>query len=212
MFTRSRTAFIVMIVALWASDARAQVDNRLAVGMSVTTRLSGSAGAGGSSDVGFEMRIGHEHDGWGVQTSFFNWFDTSVREPIGGRISDLGEIRMRPITVGYGYTRIRGRAAITTDVVGGYAFNSFHLDPIASADYLQRLGASVIRSEATNTFVVKPEVQVWYDLTNRFGLKLNAGYLIARPSVIITTTLGEDRRPVRADTFLITFGVVFSIL
>jgi len=64
----------------------------------------------------------------------------------------------------------------------------------------------------TNTFVVKPEVTVWYDLTNRFGLKFNAGYLIARPPVILTSTLGEDTRPVRADRFLITFGVVFSIL
>ena len=52
--------------------------------------------------------------------------------------------------MGYGYTRIRGRAAITTDVVGGYSFNSFHLDPVASADYQQRLGSSVIGSSVTN--------------------------------------------------------------
>jgi hypothetical protein len=197
-----RTAFFIMMVAFCASDARAQVDNRLAVGMSVS----------GSADVSFEMRIGHEHNAWGWQTSLFNWFDTDVREPIGGQVSDLGAIRIRPIMVGYGYTRIRGRAAFTVDVVGGYSFNSFHLDPIASSDYQQRLGASVIRSQVSNTFALKPEVQVWYDLTNRFGLKLNAGYQIARPSVTITSTLGEETRPIRADTFLITFGFVFSLL
>jgi hypothetical protein len=59
--------------------------------------------------------------------------------------------------------------------------------------------------------VLKPEVQVWYDVNSRFGLKLEGGYLIARPSVVITSSLGEDDRPVRADTLLVTIGVVFSI-
>ena len=210
MITRRRTAFIVVIVALWASNARAQTDNRLAVGMSVTMRPTGSENTSGGADVGFEMRIGHERNAWGWQTSFFNWFDTGVSGPIGGRTSDLGEIRIRPIMVGYGYTRLRGRAAITADVVGGYAFNSFQLDPSASANYL-RLGATVTSSEVTNTFAVKPEVLVWYDLNERFGLKLNAGYLIARPTVTIVSTLGEEARAVRADTFLITVGLVYSL-
>ena len=63
---------------------------------------------------------------------------------------------------GYGYTKIRGRAAITIDVVGGYSLNSFRLDSSTLADY-QRRGASDIHGEATNTFVVKPELAVWHD-------------------------------------------------
>lgn len=211
MITSLRTAAVLAVLTLWASNANAQVDNRLALGMSVTSRLPDSDGASGSADVGFEIRIGHEKDGWGPQTSVFNWFDTGVKEPVGARIADLGEIRIRPIMVGYGYTKIRGRAAITTDLVGGYSFNSLHLDSAASADYERQVGASIVHSEATNSFVLKPEVQAWYDLTNRWGLRVTAGYLIARPSVKLTTALGEDTRPVRADTFLITLGAVFSI-
>jgi hypothetical protein len=112
---------------------------------------------------------------------------------------------------GYGYTHLRGRAAITADLVGGYALNSFELDSGALGDYRDRLRANAIESKATNTFVVKPEVQVWYDLSPRFGLKLNGGYLLARPTVTVNSSLGSDSRSVDADTFLITFGVVYSL-
>jgi len=209
----SRMMWMAFVGAvLCASTARAQVDNRLAVGMSVTTRVASSSGADGSADVGFEIRIGHEREGWGPQYSFFNWFDTGVRyEPTAGRTIDLGQLRLRPIMAGYGYTHLRGRAAITADLVGGYALNSFELDSGALGDYRDRLRANAIESKATNTFVVKPEVQVWYDLSPRFGLKLNGGYLLARPTVTVNSSLGSDSRSVDADTFLITFGVVYSL-
>jgi hypothetical protein len=202
---------VVVVMVLSVCDARAQTGSRLAVGMSVTARLARSSDASGSANVGFELRIGHERQGWGWQSSFFNWFDTGVREPIAARTVDLGQLRVRPIMAGYGYTWIRGRAAITADLVGGYTLNSFELDPAALAEYSQRLGATRIDSKATNAFAIKPEIHVWYDLNSRFGLKLNGGYLVARPSVVITSSLGEDVRPVRADTFLITIGLVYAL-
>jgi hypothetical protein len=113
--------------------------------------------------------------------------------------------------LGYGYTWIRGKTAITVDALGGFAFNSFHLDPAALADY-QRRGATTVNTEATNTFVLKPEVQVWYDLSPRFGLKISGGYLISRPTVSLTSSIGRDTRAVRADTILIALGLVYSIL
>ena len=113
--------------------------------------------------------------------------------------------------LGYGYTWIRDRTAITADVLDGFAFNSFHLDPATIAAY-QRRGATNIDGEATNTFVIKPEIQLWYDLSSRFGLKLTDGYLVSRPSVTIASTLGRDTRSIGADTVLITFDVVYSFL
>jgi hypothetical protein len=201
----------LFVTLLSVCDARAQTDSRLAVGMSVTTRLASASDASGSADVGFELRIGHEGQGWTWQHPFFNWFNTGVHEPIAARTVDLGRLRVRPIMAGYGYTWIRGRVAITADLLGGYTVNSFALDPAALAEYSQRLGATRVDSEATNAFAIKPEIQVWYDLNPRFGLKLSSGYLVARPSVVITSSLGEDVRPVRADTFLMTFGLVYSL-
>jgi hypothetical protein len=206
------TYALVALVALvlWPVVAHGQTDNRLAVGGSVTTRIAGSSAAAASSDVGFELRIGHEHDGWDWAYSFFGWFDTDIQQSPIVSPSDLGRLRIRPIMLGYGYTKVRGRAAVTTDLVAGYALNSFRLDPSTIADY-QRRGASNIHGEATNTFVVKPELTLWYDLNRRVGFKVNGGYLVARPSVTIVSTLGRTTQSVRADTFLITLGVVYSI-
>jgi hypothetical protein len=203
--------FALVAFVCWPVVARAQTDNRLAVGGSVTTRIAGSSGADASSDVGFEVRIGHEGEEWGWAYSFFGWFDTDLQQSSLASATSLGRLRVRPIMLGYGYTWIRGRAAVTADLVGGFALNSFRIDPSVVADYQQR-GASNIRGEATNTFVVKPELTVWYDLNRRIGIKLNGGYLVSRPSVTVASTLGRDTRSIRADTFLITFGVVYSIM
>ena len=206
------TALCMSAVLLWpVSRVSAQTDNRLAVGASVTTRVTTSSDAGGGATVGFEWRLGHGTPGWGWQTSLFNWFDTDVQGPVAATTFDLGHVRVRPIMAGYGYSWVRGRTAITADLVGGYTLNSFRLDATALAEYARRLGATGIESEATNAFAVKPEVQVWYDISPRFGLKLNGGYLIAHPSLVIRSSLGEDVRSVHADTFLITAGLVYSL-
>jgi len=176
----------------------------------VTTRIAGSSAAAASSDVGFELRIGHEHDGWGWAYSFFGWFDTDIEQPRVVSSSNLGRLRVRPIMLGYGYTKLRGRAAFTSDLVAGYALNSFRLDPSTIATYQAR-GASDVHGEATNTFVVKPELTLWYDLNRRIGIKMDGGYLIVRPSATIVTTLGRDTQSIRADTFLLTFSAVYSI-
>ena len=59
--------------------------------------------------------------------------------------------------------------------------------------------------------MLKPELNVWYDLNKSFGLNLNAGYMIARPDVIVDTTAGQDKRTARADQFILKVGVVYSI-
>ena len=131
MFKQHRVILLGLLAAtFYAGEARAQTDNRLALGVSVTSRVAGSETAGSSSAVGFEWRLGHEKQAWGWQTSLFNWFDSDVeQQTMALRPAALGELRIRPMMVGYGYTWIRGRAAITTDLVGGFAFNSLHIDP-----------------------------------------------------------------------------------
>jgi len=211
-----RLRFVVFTPALLAGllcagTASAQIDNRLALGASVTTRLAESTESAGSSTLGLEIRLGHQHDGWGWQYSFFSWFDTGVTLPVNGRTTDLGSIRMRPVMIGYGYTRVRGRATFTGDLLGGYSFNSFHLDPVAAAVYAAGTDPTRIEAEASNTFVVKPEVQVWYDVSKRIGVKGSLGYLVAHPDLVVTGPFGEDRRSIKANTFLFTIGVVYSI-
>jgi hypothetical protein len=215
MSARRAALWVAPLLALTVHvpEASAQVDNRLAVGLSVTSRIASSSGAGGSADVGFELRLAHERPGWGPEVSFFSWFNTDVQQPVTGpgRPSELGQLRIRPIMAGWGYTWTRGRTTVTADVLGGFAFNSFDLSEAAANDLQARLGATGLQTSASNTFVVKPEAQMWYDLNDRFGIKVSGGYLVARPSVTIASSLGDDTRSVRADSFLITVGVVYSL-
>jgi hypothetical protein len=211
---RSVRAFplpLIILAVLSSRTAAAQTDNRLAVGGSVTSRIAGSSATAASSAIGFELRLGHEEEHWGWVSSFFGWYDMDLEAAPALQMGASGHLRVRPVLAGYGHTWIRGRAAITADVLGGFAFNSFHLDPSGLAEY-QRHGAAGIDTQATNTLAIKPEVQLWYDLSSRFGFKISGGYLISRPTVTVTSTLGRDSRDVRADTILITVGIVYSII
>jgi hypothetical protein len=141
-----------------------------------------------------------------------NWYAVDIDRPVGGLITELGELKVRPIMAGYGYSyRMNRRLSVTGDVLGGYAFGSIGLVPSAVDAYERRLGAQSVTARASNTLVLKPELSVWYDLNKDFGLNVNAGYMIARPDIIVETTTGQDKRTARADQFILKVGVVYSI-
>ncbi len=77
--------------------------------------------------------------------------------------------------------------------------------------YRDRLGAPSIPADSSNTLTAKPEIGLWPDVSKKVGIKVSAGYLIARPTVTIRTTLRDDSRRVRADTFIVKVGAVYSI-
>jgi hypothetical protein len=123
-----------------------------------------------------------------------------------------GELHVRPIMAGYGYTQVVGRYSITADVLGGYAFGSIGLSDAAAVAYRRVLDVPSVTARATNTFVVKPEIGIWYDMTRRLYLNVNAGYMMARPDVMVETAVGVDiRRKARADQFILKVGVVYSV-
>src|SRR5262249_36521171 len=121
------------------------------------------------------------------------------------------ELRVRPFMAGYGYSYVSGRYAITADVIAGYAWTSFTVSPRATEAYRDRLDASGLDASTHGTPVIKPELEVWYDLNRKFGLNLNAGYVVARPSVPLHSTLGDQTRRLRADMFMVKVGLVYSI-
>src|SRR5207237_1549599 len=97
-------------------------------GGNVTSHVPGEATAHGSSGVGLLWRFGHSSTGWGW-TYGLNWFSTDLDRSIGGRDTELGELRVRPFMGGYGYTLVFGPAAVSANLLGGYAFTSFRLEP-----------------------------------------------------------------------------------
>jgi hypothetical protein len=194
------TAMMTMCLLPLAERASAQIGNRLAIGGSVTVRVADSPGAASGASPNFELRIGHEQPGWGPAISLFNWFDLGVQASSPALAAPLGSLRMRPIMGGVGYTKVRGRTTLTADLLGGFSLNGFEPAPGQGTD-----------GHASNVFTLKPGVTVWHDLNDRFALKLEGGYLIARPTVTYQTAAGRVSRDVDADVFLVTVGLVYSL-
>jgi|SRR5206468_8551684 len=215
---RTRSTLISALtisIALGAVSAVAQTNNKFAIGgdfkIQATDRASKDDYAHGRLGPGLLWRFGHEREGWGFHWGL-NWYAVEIDRPIGGLMTELGELKVRPIMAGYGYSyRMKRRLTITGAVLGGYAFGSIGLVPSAVDAYERRLGSQSVTARASNTFVLKPELNVWYDLNKDFGLNVNAGYMIARPDVIVATSTGQDRRTARADQFILKVGVVYSI-
>jgi len=202
-------------LALVAATAIAQTNNKFAIGadfkIRATDRASKDDYAHAKLGPGLLWRFGHGREGWGFHWGL-NWYAVDIDRSIGGLATELGELKVRPIMAGYGYSyRMNRRLSITGDVLGGYAFGSIGLVPSAVDAYERRLGGQFATARASNTFVLKPELSVWYDLNKDFGLNVNAGYMIARPDVIVDTTTGQDKRTARADQFILKVGIVYSI-
>ena len=209
-------ACVLLLVSV--APARAQTDapakNRFALGgefkIKTSDRASDEDYARGQLGPGLLWRFGTPKPGFGFHWGL-NWYAVKLERPIGGAVTELGELHVRPIMAGYGYTRVIKRYAITAAMLGGYAFGTITISDPAAAAYRRTLGVPSAEANATNTIVFKPEIGAWYDITRKVFLNVNAGYLMARPDVEIVTAVSTERRKARADQFVLKVGVVYSI-
>lgn len=220
MVKRRRSILFVLGLLWLAPSAHAQTGsdtpykNRFAIGgefkIKTSDRASQEDFARGQLGPGLLWRFGESKPGWGFHWGL-NWYAVKLERPIGDAVTELGELHLRPVMAGYGYTRKIRRYAITADVLGGYAFGSIRISDPASAAYRRALGVASAEASATNTLVLKPEVALWYDMTKKVFVNVNAGYMLARPDVDVVTSAATFRRKARADQFILKMGVVYSV-
>jgi hypothetical protein len=183
----------------------------VAAGLGVSTMLSPDSKTRGATGLGFFYRLGRGEEGWGWKYGL-NWYSAELERQLGQESRDFGHLRIRPLLGGYGYTHIVGRTNVTASLMGGYAFTSFgRRDTFDVAYRAAHDVVGTIDSSSSNTFVLRPETAIWYDVSKKVGLNVTAGYIIARPEITVTSSLGEDRQRVRADMFTIRAGLVYSI-
>ncbi|HUR32749.1 MAG TPA: hypothetical protein VM032_03085 [Vicinamibacterales bacterium] len=206
-----RTLLVVGILGLCAADVSAQSEGSFGVGVSVSAKGGTDERTLGHVNPGLLWRFGHGRNGWGWEYGL-SWYSADLREPIEAAPADFGELHVRPFLGGYGYgRRIGRRTAVTARLLGGYALTSFELQPSFNDAYRRVRGADTVTTEVSNTFVVKPEVSAWVDLSRKIGLNVSLGYMVARPEVTVTSSLGRDARHVRADMLMFKVGAVYSI-
>jgi opacity protein-like surface antigen len=207
-------ALVLTIAAATAASAAAQTDTRFAFGADFLVAASDHASTEDRAHAVFTVeplwRFGDFEPGWGPHFGL-DWYAVDIERPVGGTATTLGEVHIRPIMGGYGYTWVRGKNTISTNILAGYAFSSMELADGAAAAYQSRIGVGVSDADASNTFVVRPEIDIWHDINKLFGVNVNIGYMVARPDVSITTSNGIDRRTARADQFQVRVGLVYSI-
>jgi hypothetical protein len=196
--------------AAFVSNARAQEGNTLAVGVNYTARAADAGGTHGSRGVGFAWRFGDGGTGWGWSVGM-GWFSADIDRSVAGRSIEFGEMHVRPLMAGYGYTYSFGRTSVSAQLVAGYAFVSFSPTTAAVEAYREKLGAPDVTVKASNTFAVRPQTSVWVNLSRRVGVNLTAGYVVARPELTIRSSVGEQSLRHRADVVVLSTGLVYKI-
>jgi hypothetical protein len=150
MSRRALVACAIAATLALAGDARAQTTNRFAVGANVNTAIAAAPDNTSANHVGFQWRLGHSDGGWGWRFGF-NWYSTNIGASVAGTPVELGELHVRPLMFGYGYTHKVRKTAMTASLLAGYAFNKFSLDDRASAVYRVATGHQPVSSGAQNT-------------------------------------------------------------
>jgi hypothetical protein len=103
----------IVLLAAPSVPVKAQSAGKVAIGGSVGTRIAPSSTVGGDKfGWGLLWRIGHSKEGFGWEGGL-NWFTANVEHAVGGTPAfRLGEVHVRPLMVGHGYTHLVGPTAI----------------------------------------------------------------------------------------------------
>src|SRR5262245_53755585 len=132
VLTLFRRALVAIgLISCFALPAFAQTGNEFAVGLEAHYRGAVGDDLIAGNGWGLTWRIGHDKSGWGWQYGL-NWFSSNLEAAPNGSISgkypasggriDIGELHVRPLMGGYGYTIVKGRYAFTAAALAGYAF------------------------------------------------------------------------------------------
>src|SRR5262245_10461823 len=108
------------------------------------------------------------HSGWGP-TIGLDWHSTDFDQTLGALNAPLGSLRMRALLAGIGHTRHLGRLSASASVSAGYAFNHFTVASGAIPTFAST-GISLAGVDVDNSWVVKPDVTVWYDVFRHVGV------------------------------------------
>ena len=181
---------------------------RFLVGVNLTHGLTPEDYVGSRWSVSPFFRNTPRRVGWGPSFGL-NWFTGDIDVQVDGVRTTIGEVKVRPVMVGIGYTLDGGRARTTVSLVGGYAFTRARV----TAALPEGTTASI---SITDSWVVRPNVGVTVALTKRLALVGSIGYIYTNPTITVDVTrlgrtAGSASGAYRADYVNITVGTAVSI-
>ena len=135
-------------------------------------------------------------------TVAFNWTTAEIEAGADGRPA-LAAIRLRPVMAGVEYGAVRGRLAAGASVVAGYSFNGLDIET-TQAGWGRAIAVG-------NSFVWRPGVAVWADVTDRIGINLFGGYLFTRPEVTFASVTALATERLRVNAAVVSVGVAYWV-
>ncbi len=200
---------VAIVLACLAADARAQSEAVIGLGLAVTTNDPTGPLGNSATDIGPLLRL---NLGPGIgPTIGFDWFEIGVRAMAGTTAVHLGSLRVRPIMAGVTYNWNRGRYWLGASFVAGYAFARLTVDDRARPAFQAALHTSYLSFEASDSFVWRPQIGVWYDAAPRVGITANLAYIGVRPMLRTTTDSGTLTSRLDAASTVLTFGLVYGV-
>ena len=204
MLTTKVLAGLAAVCTLAAAvPAAAQTEGRVSVGGSVTLNANAGGNRSNALAIGPLVRL-NPRRGWGVAAAL-NWYHADLKQPDGGD-PPFARLTIKPLMAGIGYTFGPDRTLFNVSVVAGPSFNSAKFDD----EYIERI-SSLPTIEADNSVAIRPGFSLTHTLKPRLALTGFAGYMINRAKVVYRNAGVEIDDQWKADSVVLSVGLVYSI-
>ena len=135
----------------------------------------------------------------------FGWYtgDLTLSRVSGDR--EVGDLRIRPLMAGVGYTWMKGKLATGVSINAGISFNSIKLND----QYRSFFGPGTqVTVDSSNSFAARPQLRVEYAVAKKVGVFSSAGYFYTEFDNTIDTPIGRFENEWDASSFNLFVGVM----
>jgi hypothetical protein len=197
----------VLVCAVTATNASAQI-------IANTAKRAGIGGSfGGIFPFDDDVTVGKAYGvnfglapapGFGP-TLGFGWYtgDLTLSGITGN--AEVGDLRVRPLMAGVGYTWVRGKLATGVSINAGISFNSIKLND----QYRTFFGPGTeVRVDASNSFAARPQLRFEYAVARKVGVYTSLGYFFTQFNNVVETPIGRFENEWDASSFNIFVGAM----
>jgi len=119
--------------------------------------------------------------------------------------TEVGDLRVRPLMAGVGYTWVRGKLATGVSINAGISFNSIKLND----QYRNFFGPGTeVRVDASNSFAARPQLRFEYAVARKVGVYTSLGYFFTEFNNVVETPIGRFENEWDASSFNIFVGAM----
>jgi len=135
----------------------------------------------------------------------FGWYEGDLKLSGVSGDREVGQLRIRPLMAGVGYTWMHGRVATGVSINAGISFNSIKLND----QYKTFFGPGTeVRVDASNSFAVRPQLRVEYAVAKKVGVFSSAGFFFTKFDNVIETPVGRFENEWDGSSFNLFVGAM----